>query len=100
MRLAEERNAIVSEKDAAVRQAVDLQNAVAALRQEVQEARSVGTPHGEGAKTVSRLALERIKKMQVGLKWVVGWIGWVRGLVVQCGQKGCSASTRVLAPLP
>lgn len=37
---------------------------VAVLEQEVQEARSKGTPHGEGAKRVSRLALEKIKALQ------------------------------------
>ena len=40
-----------------------------ALQQEVREARGAGTPHGEAAKKVSRLALERIKEMQVGARW-------------------------------
>lgn len=44
---AEERDAIVGEKDAAVAQAAELQGRVEALRQEVVEARGVGTPHGE-----------------------------------------------------
>jgi hypothetical protein len=45
--LAEERSALVLQKDAAVRQTVELQSQVEALRQEVVEARGVGTPHGE-----------------------------------------------------
>ena len=44
--LVEERNELVSEKDAAVRRAVDLQNSVEQLKVEVQEARATGTPHG------------------------------------------------------
>lgn len=46
MQLAEERTAIVLEKDAAVRQTVELQNEVEALKEAVREARAAGTPHG------------------------------------------------------
>lgn len=65
-RLEQERAAITGEKEAAVAAAAALQAQVEALRQEVVEARGAGTPHGEAAKTVSRLALEKIKKLQVG----------------------------------
>ena len=36
-----------------------------ALKQEVAEARGAGTPHGEAAKKVSRLALERVRELQL-----------------------------------
>ena len=45
--LADERHSVLSDKDAAVRRVVDLQNRVAELQQEVAEARGAGTPHGE-----------------------------------------------------
>lgn len=51
----EERNTLVNAKDQAVREAVELRDAVQALKLEVAEARQAGTPHGEGAKVVSRL---------------------------------------------
>ncbi len=42
-----EREAIAGEKDAAVVQAAALQERVESLRQEVVEARCMGTPHGK-----------------------------------------------------
>ena len=53
--MLEERNTLVNAKDQAVREAVELRDAVQALKLEVAEARQAGTPHGEGAKVVSRL---------------------------------------------
>lgn len=38
---------------------------VDALKQEVAEVRGCGTPHGEAAKKVSRLALERVRELQL-----------------------------------
>lgn len=40
------------------------------LKQEIAEARGCGTPHGEAAKKVSRLALERVRDLQ---NQVGGW---------------------------
>ena len=46
MQLAEEREAVVIEKDAAVQRVAELQDQVEQLRAHSQEARAVGTPHG------------------------------------------------------
>lgn len=163
VQLAEERNAIVGEKDAAVRQVVDLQNQVGcaaacwgdgvpavswvgaaasrssramqlqshmperdsihnkahtnstglpfpgspqvdALKQEVAEARGAGTPHGEAAKKVSRLALERVRELQLQVCLPCRSPPRNSGLG-RCGIRGhvalsCTAMLDSSAPLP
>ena len=66
--LAEERNAGVSEKDAAMQRVVELQGRVEQLQAEIQEARAVGTPHGATA---------------------LGWIGGFDGSQPMTGTAAC-----------